>query len=122
MSTVSDDRPQQEPETAGPQPAGAVDLDFPTLGRLVDAEAKGLVEQAEYVHEELMDLTTDFEWESATSVLDFDAEIPRSIDELVTLLNGVGSSAYRLARHVRTLVEFRHVHLSARGARETGQG
>lgn len=103
-----------------PNPSHAVDLDYPTLGRLVEAEAQDLDESAELVYEELQTLARDQDWEPAASILDDEAEVPRSPDELIARLNGIGQSAYRLARHVRTLVEFRAIHLARRADSEVG--
>jgi hypothetical protein len=106
--------------TVDPNPSHAVDLDYPTLGRLVEAEAQDLYESAELVNDELQDLARDQEWEPAANVLDYEAEVPRSPDELIARLNGIGQSAYRLGRHVRTLVEFRAIHLARRADTEAG--
>lgn len=99
--THSPDRPGGDPNPSHP-----VDLDLPTLGRLVRAEAQDLVETAASVNDELQLLSgsTDGEW--AGDSLGRKDEVPRSPDEIIASLNGIGAAAYRLARHVRTLVEF----------------
>lgn len=125
MTTRSEQppRPPKNEPTADPDPSQPVDLDYPTLDRLVQAEVDSLVEQAEYVADEIgsLSLANDDRAQSAITILDHEAEIPLSIDELVAQLNGIGATAYRLARHVRTLVEFRKVHLEARADREAGR-
>lgn len=57
--THSPDRPGGDPNPSHP-----VDLDLPTLGRLVRAEAQDLVETAASVNDELQLLSgsTDEEW------------------------------------------------------------
>jgi hypothetical protein len=121
--TEQSPRPPQDGRTADPNPSQPVDLDYPTLDRLVQAEAESLVEQTGYVADEIgsLSLVNDDLAVSAITILDHEAEIPRSVDELVAQLNGIGATAYRLARHVRTLVEFRKVHLEARADREAGR-
>jgi hypothetical protein len=99
--THSPDRPGGDPNPSHP-----ADLDFPTLGRLVRAEAQDLVETAASVNDELQLLSgsTDGEWPGDS--LERKDEVPRSTDEIIASLNGIGAAASRLARHVRTLIEF----------------
>ena len=103
-----------------PNPSQPVDLDYPTLGRLVETEAEDLYESAETVNDELKQLTRDQDWVPAATIIDHELEVPRSPDELIARLNGIGQSAYRLARHVRTLVEFRALHVARRAETESG--
>jgi hypothetical protein len=109
--THSPDRPGGDPNPS--QPA---DLDFPTLGRLVRAEAQDLVETAASVNDELQLLSgsTDGEW--AGDSLERKDEVPRSPDEIIASINRIGAAAYRVARHVRTLVEFEALLRGAVGA------
>jgi hypothetical protein len=104
-----------------PNPSRAVDLDFPTLGRLVGGEAQNLFDEAEVVNDEIQVLAMDIDWEPAARILDLEAEVPSSPEELIARLNGIGATAYRLARHVRTLVEFRTIHLVRRADAEAGR-
>jgi len=115
-----DEQADNNDPTVDPNPSRPVDLDFPTLGRLVEAEAHDLYENAELVDDELKDWTRDQDWEPAARIMDLESEVGRSPDELIARLNGIGQSAYRLARHVRTLVEFRAIHLAHRAHAEAG--
>jgi hypothetical protein len=101
-----------EATTGDPNPSRPVDLDYPTLGRLVGAEAQSLAEAAQAVNNELQAVAGATDWEQAATIADQQDELPRSPDELIANLNGIGADAYRLARHVRTLVEFRSIHLA----------
>lgn len=108
--------------TAGdPNPSRPVDLDYPTLGRLVGAEAQGLAEVAHAVNAELQALAGATDWEQAVTIVDQQDKLPRSPDELIANLNGIGADAYRLARHVRTLVEFRTIHLAHQAELDGGR-
>jgi hypothetical protein len=108
----------QHGPTVDPNPSRTVDLDYPTLGRLVEAEVEDLYESAGAVIDELKDLTRDQDLVPAAAIIDHEVEVPRSPDELIVRLNGIGQSAYRLARHVRTLVEFRALHIARRAETE----
>jgi len=79
------------------------------------------VQSAEFVDDELFRLTTDFEEESAVTVLNLEDEVPWSPDEAMAQLNGIAATAYRIARNVRPLIELRTRHLIARADRETGR-
>jgi hypothetical protein len=114
-----DEQADHDP-TADPNPSRPVDLDFPTLGRLVEAEARDLYQNAELVNDELKDWTRDQAREPAARTIDSETDIARSPDELIARLNGIGQSAYRLARHMRTLVEFRAIHRAHRADTEAG--
>ena len=93
---MDDPTPQATP--ADLHPVRPVELDLPTLGRLVTAEAKALTEQADHVHDEITVLTDDIEADG-TILAPAGAAGVVSIDELVAQLNGIGSTAYRIARH-----------------------
>ena len=95
-----------------PSPSRPVDLDFPTLGRLVVAEAQDLAGTAASIDRDLEHLVDVSDVELTGDDSDQGDEMPRSPDELIASLNGIGATAYRLARHVRTLVEFRTIHLA----------
>lgn len=99
-------------ELAGdPNPSRPVDLDFPTLGRLVEAEGSELHESAGRVNAGLVQLSRAKGGSGAVAAVDGE-EDPCSPEELIARLNGIGAAAYRLARHVRTLVEFQAIHLA----------
>jgi hypothetical protein len=95
-----------------PNPSRPVDLDFPTLGRLVEAEGSDLHESAARVNVELAHLTRAEDEAPAVATAGEEPEDPCSPEEVIARLNGIGAAAYRLARHVRTLVEFRAIHLA----------
>lgn len=98
-----------EQRTQEPNPSRAVDLDYPTLGRLVESEAQDLVDGAETVNSVLQALVRNAG--SAGESSGAGRVNAHSLDELIAGLNAIGARAYRLARHVRTLVEFREVQL-----------
>lgn len=110
MSTRPDSTAGPHAVATDPEPTRPIDLDYPALGRLVESEADSLVDQTGYVREELAAFTTDLERPAASP--DTGPDAPRSVEEIVALLNGIGAGAYRLARHVRTLVEFRALHVA----------
>lgn len=116
-ATVNDQPPQDDP----PQQLDRTRADdFPTLAQRVKADVEDLLQSAEFVDDELCRLTTDFEEESAVTVLDLEDEVPWSPDELMAQLNGIAATAYRIARNVRPLIELRTRHLIASADRETG--
>jgi len=110
-----------EATTGDPNPSRPVDLDYPTLGRLVGAEAHGLADAAQAVNAELQHLAGAADWQEVPATGDQPDEVPRSPDELIVNLNGIGADAYRLARHVRTLVEFRTIHLAHQADLDCGR-
>lgn len=100
------------------QEADSGPTDFPELARQVASDAEDLVECAEFVNDDLLRLTTDFESESAVTVPNLEDEVPWSPNELLAQLNGIAATAYRLARSVHSLVEARTHYLIARAERE----
>jgi hypothetical protein len=119
MDATVNDQPAQDDQPQQPDPTPADD--FPTLAKRVKADVEDLVQSAEFVDDELFLLTTDFEEESAVTVLNLDDEIPWSPDELMAQLNGTAATAYRIARNVHPLIELRTRHLVARADLETGR-
>lgn len=111
-------KPSAGGQSVGPNPSQSVPLDYPTLGGLMQVEAQDLVDDAGYVNDEIQHLARDQDWEPAARIDEEGAEVPCSPDELIARLNGIGQTAYRLARHVRTLVELRAFHLERRAGVE----
>ena len=101
-----DQNQHKEPAAIDPSPSRTVALDFPTLGRLVETEAKDLLNGAVWAHDEIIDLARGVEWPQA---IDDNASraAESSTDELIARLHAAGSVSYKLARHVRTMVELR---------------
>lgn len=113
---VSDHDPRQPGELQDKDPAT---MDFPALARQVASDAEDLMACTEFVNDDLLRLTTDFETtETAVTVLNIEAEVPWSPSELLAQLNGIAATAYRLARSVHPLIEARTRHLIARADRE----
>ena len=115
MNLAGNDHHQHRGELQEFDPAG---MDFPALAQQVASDVQGLLERAESVNDDLLRLTTDFEWESPVTVLNLEDEIPWSPNELLAQLNGIAATAYRLARSVQPLIEARTRHLIARADRE----
>jgi hypothetical protein len=84
-----------------PKPSRSVDLDLAALGRLVELEGGDLSDGAAWVNQQLVHLWRAEDWLAAGA----EGGEPASTDELIARLNGIGATAYRLARHVRTLDE-----------------
>jgi hypothetical protein len=119
MDATVNDQPPPDDQPQQPDPTRADD--FPTLAQRVKADVEDLVQSADFVDDELFRLTTDFEEESAVTVLDLEDEVPWSPAELMAQLNGIAATAYRIARNVRPLIELRTRHLIARADRERGR-
>jgi hypothetical protein len=115
MNLAGNDHDQHVGE---PQETGPASMDFPALAQQVTGDVEELLERAEFVNDDLLRLTTDFEWESPVAVLNLEDEIPLSPNELLAQLNGIAATAYRLARSVHPLIEARTRHLIARADRE----
>lgn len=116
LNTPSNDQTEHTNNPRDPEGRAAVDLDFPTLGRLVETEAKDLADRASLVNDEIGRLTTDYGWGRTEVSPEGGTNGSAFADRLTTEINIIGTNAYRLARHVRTLIEFRDIDLAARTA------
>jgi hypothetical protein len=114
LNTSSNDQPEHTSNVGDPAGRPLGDLDFPTLGRLVETEARDLADRASFVNEEIVRLTTDYEWARTHAGFDGDTTGSAFADRLTAEINSIGANAYRLARHVRTLIEFRDIDLAVR--------
>ena len=115
MYLAGNDHPHQHLELQETDPST---MDFPALAQQVTGDVEDLLERAESVNDELLRLTTDFDWMSPVTVLNLEDEIPWSPNELLAQLNGIAAIAYRLARSVHPLIETRTRHLIARADSE----
>jgi hypothetical protein len=112
----------QDPNEHGPlDPETIAELGFPELARRVEEDVRDLYDRVEIVYHDILDLTSEQDWEPEIDLVDETGEVPLAPAEMTAQLNAIAAVAYRIARSYGPLIEA-HQHHRRRKSAAKGDG